>query len=167
MRTVIGDGNLLMANSHVGHDCEIGNNNVFANSAGLAGHVKIQNNVILGGMAGIHQFCRIGSYAFLSAGAMVGHDVPPYCIAQGDRCFLRGLNLIGLQRAGFTTEQIADIKKTYRLLFLRGGHIRGKVPELPAELADKPHIKTMLDFIAATERGIISTPRDRHASDSE
>jgi UDP-N-acetylglucosamine acyltransferase len=167
MRTVVGSGNLLMANSHVAHDCVIGDNNVFANSAGLAGHVTIFNNVILGGMVGIHQFCRIGSYAFLSAGSMIGHDVPPYCIAQGDRCFLRGLNLIGLQRSGFTAEQISDIKKTYRTLFMRSGHIRNKMPEMPEELASKPHVKAMLDFIAETQRGILSTSRDHQTRDSE
>ena len=161
MKTVIGDSNLFMANSHVAHDCIVGNRNVFANSVGLAGHVTIFDNVNLGGMVGIHQFCRIGSYSFLSAGSMIGHDVPPYCIAQGDRCYLRGLNLIGLQRAGFDQSQIADIKKTYRALFLKGGgHIKAdNVPVLPPELASQAHVKMMLDFIAGTERGMMTSFR--------
>jgi len=168
MKTVIGDNNMFMANSHVAHDCIIGNRNVFANCVGLAGHVTIYDNVNLGGLVGIHQFCRIGSYAFLSAGSMIGHDVPPYCIAQGDRCFLRGLNLIGLQRAGFTPEQIVDLKRTYRQLFMRGiGHMSKRIPELPQELSSQPHVKALLDFITGTQRGVMSTSRDRSTGDDE
>ncbi len=167
MKTTIGDGNLFMAYSHIAHDCVVGSRNVFANYVGLAGHVTIFDNVNLGGMVGIHQFCRIGNYAFLSAGSMIGHDVPPYCIAQGDRCYLRGLNLIGMQRAGFTPEQISDVKKAYRQLFLRGGgHIKGdSMPEISPELSSQAHVKLMLDFIAATERGIMTTSsRERSSS---
>jgi UDP-N-acetylglucosamine acyltransferase len=156
MTTVIGDNNLFMANSHVGHDCRIGSNNVFANSAGLAGHVSIASNVILGGLIGIHQFVRIGDYVMLSGGSMVGHDIPPYCIAQGDRCFLRGVNTIGLQRAGFSEEEIMAVKKVYRLLFSTVGGVTEKISKLPAELSERPHIKHMLEFIEGSERGISS-----------
>lgn len=158
MTTRVGDRNLFMANSHVGHDCIIGSDNVFANSAGLAGHVTVFDKVILGGLVGIHQFCRIGDLSFLSAGSMIGHDVPPYCIAQGDRCFLRGINTIGLQRAGFSEDQIAETKKAYRML-ASSGHSRGKVADFPEELSNKPHIKKMLDFVETSERGIMSTPK--------
>jgi UDP-N-acetylglucosamine acyltransferase len=160
MKTVVGDNNLFMANCHVGHDCRVGNNNVLANSAGLAGHVTILNNVILGGMVGIHQFCRIGNYVIISAGSMVGHDIPPYCIAQGDRCFLRGVNLIGLERAGMTADEISEIKKVYRTLFSTVGHLKDKIEALPADLADRPRIKLMLDFIRESERGVMNPARN-------
>ncbi|MBP9837843.1 MAG: acyl-ACP--UDP-N-acetylglucosamine O-acyltransferase [Proteobacteria bacterium] len=154
--TVIGDGNLFMANCHVGHDCRIGNNNVLANSAGLAGHVHIHNNVILGGMVGIHQFCRIGSYVMISAGSMVGLDIPPYCIGQGDRACLRGINLIGLQRSGMNEEEISAIKKTYRHLFSKVGHLKEKIESLPEELAKQPKVKLMMDFLAESKRGVLN-----------
>lgn len=157
MTTVVGDRNLFMANSHVAHDCVIGSDNVFANSAALAGHVTITSNVIVGGLVGIHQFCRVGNYAFVSGGSMVGHDVPPFSIAQGDRCYMRGLNLIGLQRAGFTSEQITSIKKAYRLLFTSGGHIKGDKSELlPEELRQEEPVKLLLEFIATTSRGMLA-----------
>lgn len=156
MNTTVGDNNLLMANCHIAHDCRVGNNNIFANSVGLAGHVTIQNNVILGGLCGIHQFVRIGSYAIISAGSMVGLDLPPYCIGQGDRAHVRGVNVIGLERAGMTSEEIGDIRKTYRLLFSSVGHLKDKVAALPAELRQKPRIATMLEFIEGSQRGVLT-----------
>lgn len=169
MTTTVGDSNLFMAHSHVAHDCIVGNSNVFANSVALSGHVTISSNVVLGGLVGIHQFVRVGSFAMLGAGSMVGHDIPPYCIGQGDRCFLRGINVIGLQRAGFTGEQISEIKKVYRLLFVRGGHIRGTsfLSRVPADLAERAHVRVMLDFIAATERGMCSTSKSAKTSDAD
>lgn len=152
--TVIGSGNYFMAYSHVAHDCVIGDECIFANSVALAGHVEMGDRVILGGLVGVHQFVRIGSYAILGGGSMVGSDVPPYCIGQGDRCRLRGINLIGLQRAGFSAEEIAQIKKVYRLLFSTTGRLKEKMESLPSELSAAPRIKPMLDFLAVTQRGI-------------
>lgn len=159
MTTTIGDSNLFMANSHVAHDCRVGNNNVFANSVALAGHVSVRNNVILGGMAGIHQFCRVGDFTMISAGSMVAQDIPPYCMVQGDRACLRGLNVIGLERAGMTVEEIAEIKRMYRHLFSRPGRVRERIASLPEELASKPKIKYFLEFISESKRGIISPAR--------
>jgi len=118
MKTVIGDHNLFMAGSHVGHDGVIGDMNIFANFCGMAGHVVIGNKVTIGGMAGVHQFVRIGDLAFIAAGAMVGKDIPPYCMAQGDRATLVGLNQVGLQRNGFSAEQIMRLRRIYRAIFL-------------------------------------------------
>ncbi len=154
--TIIGSKNLFMANSHVGHDSRIGDNNVFANAVSLAGHVSVSHNVILGGMAGVHQFCRVGDFAMLSAGSMVAQDMPPYCIGQGDRCKIRGLNLIGLERGGMTPEEIAEIKRVYRRLFRSVGRLKEKIAELPRELVERPRIKLLLDFIAGSKRGTMS-----------
>lgn len=154
MQTVIGDNNLFMACTHVGHDCIVGNNNILANSAALAGHVTLNNNIIIGGMVGVHQFCHIGDYAFLAAGAMVSGDVPPYCMGQGDRCCLRGLNLIGLKRANFTDDQVRAIKKTYRHLFSASGSVTEKISTLEQSLAAEPAVNKMLEFIKNSERGI-------------
>jgi len=158
--TVIGNGNLFMASSHVGHDSIVGNGNVFANNVALAGHVTIHNKVIVGGMAGIHQFCTIGNNAMLSGGSMVVKDVPPYCIAQGDRAKLRGLNTLGLQRAGFEKGQILDIKKAYRNLFMSRGKMSERINSIPAEVASQPHISAMIEFIKSSQRGICSVEKE-------
>ena len=157
-KTVIGSGNLFMVSSHVAHDCVVGNNNVFANSVALAGHVSIGNNVILGGLSALHQFTRVGDYAFLSGGAMVVSDVPPYCFGDGDPCHLRGINLIGLKRAGFTEREMSDVKRAYRFHFGARGSVERNLKELPPELAEGSRVKFMIDFIAGSERGI-ATPQ--------
>ena len=154
MRTVIGDGNMFMASSHVGHDCTVGSHNVFANSVALAGHVTVGNHVILGGLVAIHQFCRLGDYCFLSGGSMVGEDVPPYCVGDGDRAKLRGLNLVGLKRHGFTAEQLSDIKKAYRALLGSRGKISDKMAQLSPDFLERPHIRRLCDFISGSKRGI-------------
>ncbi len=154
MKTIIGDQNLFMANSHVGHDCRVGSKNVFSNSVALAGHVTIHNSVILGGLAGMHQFCHVGDYALIGAGSMVSLDVPPFCIAQGDRAHLRGVNVIGLERAGVSKEDIQEVRKTYRLLFSSPGRIKEKVANVPEELKQRPLVEKMLRFITESERGV-------------
>jgi UDP-N-acetylglucosamine acyltransferase len=160
MTTIIGDNNLFMANSHIGHDCVVGNNNILSNSVALAGHVTLENNVILGGLTGVHQFVRIGSYAFLGAGSMVSLEIPPYCIGQGDRCHLRGVNVVGMERSGFTPEEISAVRKTYRHLFSTTGHLQQKIEALPSELTNLSAVKVMLDFITSTSRGISSPAKE-------
>jgi UDP-N-acetylglucosamine acyltransferase len=162
METRIGDGNLFMACSHVAHDCKVGNNNIFANSATLAGHVTLANNVILGGLTAIHQFCRIGDFVMTSGGSMVNKDVPPYCMVQGDRATLRGLNLVGLKRAGFTPEEISEVKKVYRTLFGSKGNLQDKISQLPVEITSKSRIKTFLDFFVDynSERGVVMPAKE-------
>ena len=159
-KTVVGNGNLFMASSHVGHDSVVGNSNVFANNVALAGHVTIQNKVIIGGMVGIHQFCTIGDNAMLSGGSMVVKDIPPYCIAQGDRAKLRGLNTIGLQRSGFSKEQITDIRKVYRNLFKSSGNMSERIASVPKDLANLSHISTLIEFIKSSQRGICSAEKE-------
>ncbi|MCB0344549.1 MAG: acyl-ACP--UDP-N-acetylglucosamine O-acyltransferase [Bdellovibrionales bacterium] len=164
MTTTIGDNNLFMGSSHVGHDCAVGNNNIFANSCGLAGHVTIMNNVILGGMVGIHQFTRIGDNVMLSAGSKVGADVPPFCMAQGDRAHLRGLNLIGLQRAGFSEGAIRNLKRAYSHLFGSVGNAIKRIETMPDEIERDDLVNRMLDFLASsTDRGICQPAKSTSA----
>lgn len=155
MKTIVGDENMFMACSHVAHDCTVGSKNVFANSALLAGHVQIGNGTILGGLSGIHQFVRIGDFAMLSGGSMVVKDVPPFCIAQGDRAALCGVNTIGLDRNGFSKEEIQIVKKLYRTLFFGGGSLSERVEDLRREHSDSQAASRMLGFITESTRGVL------------
>lgn len=154
MDTVIGDDNLFMNNSHVGHDCRIGNGNVIANGAALAGHVTLADHVTVSGLAAIAQFVRVGESAFLGGGSMVVMDVPPFCMANGDRAKLVGLNVVGLERRGFTPEQVSEMKRAYRLLFQSKLLARDAVERIRAELAGSPPALAIADFVAASERGV-------------
>ena len=147
MKTFIGDNNLFMASSHVAHDCKIGNNNVFANSVALAGHVEIGNNSVLGGMTGVHQFSCVGNYSMIGAGSMVSQDIPPFSMAQGDRCKLRGINSLALKRSGFSVEESAQIKKAWRSLFWKSGKVSEKIETLEPELIQNPKVEQMLSFL--------------------
>ena len=154
MDTVIGDDNLFMNNSHVGHDCRIGNGNVVANGAALAGHVTLADHVTVSGLAAVAQFVRVGESAFLGGGSMVVMDVPPFCMANGDRAKLVGLNVVGLERRGFTAEQVSELKRAYRLLFQSKLLARDAVERIRKEIADSPQALAMADFVATSERGV-------------
>ena len=164
--TRIGNDNLFMVYSHVGHDCQIGNNVILANCATLAGHVLLEDYVGVGGLAAIHQFSRVGESAYLGGGAMVSLDVPPYCVAQGDRARLFGLNLIGLKRRGFSEEQLNALKKAYRTLFADGLTLKEAVDRTRQEQASSPEVVHLTDFIASSQRGICR-PRRNAGQESE
>jgi UDP-N-acetylglucosamine acyltransferase len=152
--TRIGNKNLFMAYSHVAHDCIVGNGCVLANAATLAGHVEVGDCVTVGGLSAVHQFTRLGPYAFIAGGGMVVMDVPPYCTAQGDRAELAGLNTVGLTRHGFTDEQIARIKGAYKILFRSKLGLNEALSRLKAEYGEHPEIGVMVDFITTSKRGI-------------
>lgn len=154
--TVMGNNNLMMAYSHVAHDCVVGNGNVFANAATLAGHVTVQDNVILGGLVAIHQFVTIGAYAMLGGGTLVGLDIPPYMIATSGKrdAKLRGLNLIGLKRRGFSDEAINNLKKAYKTLFMADLKQADAIARIRAEITGCPEVDLLLDFIETSKRGI-------------
>jgi UDP-N-acetylglucosamine acyltransferase len=154
METVIGDENLFMNNSHVGHDCRIGSHTRLANGAALAGHVTVDDHAIVSGLAAVAQFVHIGESAFLGGGSMVVMDVPPYCMANGDRAKLIGLNVVGLERRGFSAQQMTKLKRGYRLLFQSKLLARDAVERIRAEIADSPQALAMADFVAASERGV-------------
>ena len=152
--TRVGDGCLVMANSHVAHDVQLGDGCILGYSSGLGGHVIVADHVILSGLAAVHQFVRLGRLAFVSGGAMVAMDVAPYCTVQGDRAQLAGLNTTGMERAGFGEDQIARVKEAYRITFRSGLRLEEAVVRLRAELGGHPEIDHFVDFISRSERGL-------------
>jgi UDP-N-acetylglucosamine acyltransferase len=153
--TTIGHDNTLLAYSHVAHDCKLGSHIVMSNSVMVAGHVLIEDHVTVGGVAGIHQFCRIGAYAMISAYAKVVQDIVPFFIADGQPAVIRAINKVGLERKGFSGEQLDRVKQLHRILF-RDGLNRSQALE---KLAQHPQtaseeIQRVLAFAASSERGL-------------
>jgi UDP-N-acetylglucosamine acyltransferase len=153
--TRIGSDNLFMSYSHVAHDCTVGNNTVFANCATLGGHVEIGDWVILGGLAAVHQFARVGAHAFLSGGAMVRRDVPPYVIVIGDPAVPQAVNAEGLKRRGFTDEQIRAIREAYRILYRSDLRLAEALERLEPLAAERSELRLFVDFIQASSRSIV------------
>jgi UDP-N-acetylglucosamine acyltransferase len=154
--TRIGDGCLFMANSHVAHDCQIGDGCILANSTALGGHVTLEDHVILGGLCGVHQFTRIGRFVFSAAGSVIVQDVAPYCTVQGDRAALAGLNTTGLQRNGFTDEQVGRVKDAYRIVFRQKLGLQEACRQLRELHAGQPEIDHLLDFLEGVgDRGLV------------
>lgn len=151
--TKIGSGCFFMANSHVGHDCIIGNKVIMVNSAACAGHVEVGDNAILSGLCGVHQFTRIGSFVMLSGGAMANQDIIPYVIAQGDRAKPVGLNIVGLKRAGFSVEKIKSIKYAFKVLFFGGLKLLEALDKLEKENISE-EVNHIVKFCRETKRGI-------------
>jgi UDP-N-acetylglucosamine acyltransferase len=155
--TTIGDHNMILVAAHIGHDATVGNHVVFTNGAMAAGHTSIGDRAILGAMVGIHQFARVGKLAMIGAGAMVSHDAPPFATVQGDRAKLVGVNLVGLHRNGFTSEQKALVKRVFRLLFWRAGTLHQRLEFLRGSpLHRDPICREVVDFVAASRRGVCS-----------
>jgi len=152
--TLIGNDSLFMAYSHVAHDCIVGNRVILANGATLAGHVQVDDFAILGGLSAVHQFARIGAHAMISGGAMVAQDVPPYCIAQGDRARTVGINLVGLKRRGFSETAVRSVKQAYKLIFRSGLRLEEAMARIAQDVAACPELSTFVDFISNSERGI-------------
>lgn len=163
-QTVIGDNNLVMGSSHIAHDCKVGNLNIFANGTLLGGHVVVENHVHIGGAVGVHQHCHIGSFAFLAGGSLVTRDVPMYVMVAGDRAELRGLNLEGLRRHGFSDLEVKSIRRVYQKLFMCTDVSEGSLEERLIEveqnedLANVPAVILMVqsvrDCLKENRRGI-------------
>jgi UDP-N-acetylglucosamine acyltransferase len=140
---------------HIAHDCVIGDDVILANSIQMAGHVTIDDRAIVSGLVPIHQFVRIGTYAFVGGGSRVNQDVPPYTKAVGNPMHLYGLNSVGLQRAGFGAEVKLALKKAYRLVFNSHLTITQGVARARAEIATITEVETFLRFIEASQRGVL------------
>ncbi|TMA38013.1 MAG: acyl-ACP--UDP-N-acetylglucosamine O-acyltransferase [Deltaproteobacteria bacterium] len=154
MATRTGKGCLFMVNAHVGHDCRLGDHVIVSPGAALGGHVTVEDHAIIGGLVGVHQFVRIGESALCAAGAMVSMDVPPYCVAAGDRARLHGLNVVGLRRRGFTPAALATLKRAYRMLFQAPGTRRDAVTRTREALGHVAEVARLLEFVQASQRGV-------------
>jgi UDP-N-acetylglucosamine acyltransferase len=152
--TRIGSGGLFMANSHVGHDCSIGDGAIIANSVAFAGHVTVEDHVHVGGISGVHQFCRIGRFAFVGGMTGVAMDVAPFCTVSGARAELAGINVVGMQRAGMAEEQIGRIKQAYKVVFRSNLGLQEAIAELTEELSGYPEIDHFIAFLKGSQRGI-------------
>ena len=152
--TRVGSNCLLMAYSHVAHDCLLGDNVIMGNSATLAGHIEIDDYVILSGLLPVHQFVRIGKHAMIGGGYRVPQDICPYSMAAGYPLGIVGLNIVGLKRRGFTRDVIKTLQQTFKLLFFSELNTTQAVTRNNEELEQTEEIKTNLDFIAASKRGL-------------
>lgn len=153
--TTIGNANLLLAYVHIAHDCVIGDHTTFSNNAQLAGHVTIDDWVTLGGFTGVHQFCRVGAHAMVAAGAIVLKDVPPFVTVAGYPAKPRGPNSEGLRRRGFSTADIAAVRRAYRTLYRDGLALEDATSRLALAAAATPVLAPLVAFLTEPGRGLI------------
>jgi len=153
--TRIGNNNWIMAYVHIAHDCQVGNNTIFANNASLAGHAEVADWVIMGGFAGAHQFCKIGAHAFIGMGSLISNDVPPFVMTGMQYAEPRTINAEGLKRRGFSSERIKQIKSAYRTVYMSGKPLAEAKDLLRAQAAESEDVRLMLEFIEASSRGIV------------
>ncbi len=153
--TRIGSDNLFMAYAHVAHDCIVADHCVLANCATLAGHVELDDWVILGGFAGVHQFCKIGAHAFLANNAAATRDVPPFVMVAGAPAEPKGINAEGLKRRGFEAAAIANIKAAYKVLYRSGLKLAEASAELARLAAAQPEIRPLVDFLPRVTRSLV------------
>jgi UDP-N-acetylglucosamine acyltransferase len=153
-RTVVGAHCFIMTYVHLAHDCHVGDHVTIANGTQCAGHVTIHDRAVLSGLNAIHQFVTIGRYAFVGGGSRVNQDIPPYVKAVGNPMELYGLNSIGLQRAGFSGETIAALKRAYRLFFNSDLNLSQALERARTDLPPLPEVELFLDFVESSERGV-------------
>lgn len=162
--TKIGHKNMLLAYSHVAHDCILGNEILMTNNATLAGHVKVDDFAILGAFTAVHQFCRVGAYSFLSRATEINKDIPPYMLVKGLPGLPCGLNAVGLKRRGFSEQTIAGLKKAYRIIYRRELRLETMLNELRELIPSTPEVKLIVDLIEESKRGIArQCIEDEHA----
>lgn len=160
LKTVVGNSCAFLANSHVGHDCTVGNNVILSNNVMLAGHVEVSDFVIIGGGAAVIQFARVGQHAFLGGMSGLEQDLIPYGMALGNRAYLSGLNIVGLQRRGFSRSEIHDLRRAYRLLFAQEGTLLERVADVADEFKDHATVMEIVAFIKAGGKRSMCTPRN-------
>ena len=155
LKTSIGDNCLIMAYSHIAHDCFVGNHCVFSNNSTLAGHITTGDHVILAGLVAVHQFCTIGDYSFVAGGSLVRKDVPPYVKAAREPLSYVGINSVGLRRRGFTSEKITEIQNIYRILYQKKYNNTQAADIIEAEMIASPERDEILQFVKNSKRGIM------------
>jgi UDP-N-acetylglucosamine acyltransferase len=165
--TVVGDGCFIMASSHIAHDCRVGNGVVLTGYTGLTGWVEVGDHAVISGLAGIHQFVRIGTLSFVGGCSRLPQDVPPYFLVEGNPAHVRGVNIVGLRRAGVPAGARLLIQRAYKLLY-RSGHTPEKALErIRAELGPSEYIDHLVEFVATSKRGICRSRRTGTAEEAE
>jgi UDP-N-acetylglucosamine acyltransferase len=153
--TRVGSRGNFLAYSHVGHDCVVGDAVVFSNNGTLAGHVQVGDHAVIGGLTAVHQYCRIGRFAITGGCSKIVQDVPPFMIADGNPAEVRGVNQVGLERAGFSGDKIKPIKEAYRIIYRKKLNTAQAISELREKWGTSEEVRAIVEFIEATERGII------------
>jgi UDP-N-acetylglucosamine acyltransferase len=160
-KTTVGSDNWIMAYVHIAHDCHVGNNTIFANSTQLAGHIEVHDWAIIGGTTGVHQFCKIGAHSMVGGGTTLVQDIPPFVLASGSDgpCRPAGINVEGLKRRGFSAATISALREAYKLLYRRGLTLEEACRQIRVQQQAEPEahdvLKTLLDFVESSQRGII------------
>lgn len=153
--TLIGDDNLFMAYVHIAHDCVVGNNTIFANNASLAGHVVVEDFVVMSGFSGASQSCRVGAHSFASMGSMIDKDVPPFVKVSGYYAKPFGLNIVGMRRRGFSAETMLSLRRAYKVIYRKGLTIKQALENLNEMLLVCPEVQLFIDFINLSQRGLV------------
>jgi UDP-N-acetylglucosamine acyltransferase len=154
-KTIVGSGGNFLAYSHIAHDCIVGDKVIFSNNGTLAGHVEVGDHAVIGGLAAVHQFCRVGRYAITGGCSKIVQDVPPFFIADGNPAEIRGINQVGLERSGFAAETIRALKEAYRILYRGKLNVKQSVEVIRREIPALPEITELCAFIESSQRGII------------
>jgi len=154
--TLVGSDCLLMAYTHVAHDCRIGDHAILANSTNLGGHVVVGRHATIGGVTGIHQFVRIGDYAFIGACSKATQDVPPFFLVDGHPCTAHGINLVGLRRRGFSPEALRSLRRAYRTMYKSSRNLGDALDEIAGWPETGPEVEQLVEFVRSSERGIVS-----------
>lgn len=152
--TRVGSRNFLMAYVHIAHDCEVGNDIVFANNSSLAGHVSVGDHVVFSAFCGVHQFVNIGAYSFLGRASKVGQDIPPYVLVTGSPGGPRGLNLVGLKRHGFSEQTLRTLRRAYSLVYRQGLRLQDAIDQLVLMVDICPELKPFVDMLQHSKRGM-------------
>jgi UDP-N-acetylglucosamine acyltransferase len=154
-KTIIGNNGNFLAYSHIAHDCIVGDHVIFSNNGTLAGHVVVEDHAIIGGLSGVHQFCRIGRHSITGGCTKIVQDVPPYMIADGNPAEVRGINQVGLERRGFQPEDSRALREAYRLLYRSNLNVKQACEKIASDHSGPEVISHLLDFIGSSGRGII------------
>lgn len=163
MMTRVGDNCLFMMSTHVAHDCILGNHVIMANNATLGGHVVVGDHVLIGGLAAVHQFIRIGSYAVIGGMSGVESDVIPYGRVKGERAFLAGLNLVGLERNGFSKDQVRSLQRAFNQLFGDEGTLEQRIENVSHDFSDDEGVREIIEFARAKDRFPLCSPSKKAA----
>lgn len=158
-KTIVGSHNNFLAYCHIAHDCIVGSHVIFSNNGTLAGHVIVEDHVIIGGLTAIHQFCRIGKHAITGGCSKIVQDIPPFTIADGNPARARGINMVGLQRRGFSEEAIKSLRHGYKTLYRSNLNYSQALEKLAAEEHPTEELKYFADFVKASERGVVSATK--------